>query len=70
VIFGKEADRFQSYLIRGAIGPHYLEPPEPMPPTLKQLRHFAALGDLLHFGRAAAACHVTQSALSGRIREL
>jgi LysR family transcriptional regulator, hydrogen peroxide-inducible genes activator len=41
-----------------------------MPPTLKQLRYFAALSELLHFGRAAAACHVTQPALSGQIREL
>jgi LysR family transcriptional regulator, hydrogen peroxide-inducible genes activator len=41
-----------------------------MPPTLKQLRCLAAPSELLHFGRAAAICHVTQPALSGQIREL
>jgi LysR family hydrogen peroxide-inducible transcriptional activator len=41
-----------------------------MQPTLKQLRYFVALSECLHFGRAAAVCHITQPALSGQIREL
>ncbi|WP_374764148.1 hydrogen peroxide-inducible genes activator [Yunchengibacter salinarum] len=40
------------------------------PPTLKQLRYLTALHDSLHFGRAAKACHVTQSTLSAGLREL
>ncbi len=39
-------------------------------PTLKQLRYLVALHDHLHFGRAAEACHVTQSTLSAGIAEL
>jgi LysR family hydrogen peroxide-inducible transcriptional activator len=39
-------------------------------PTLRQLTHLAALADSLHFGRAAAASHVTQSTLSASIKEL
>lgn len=39
-------------------------------PTLRQLRHLTALADERHFGRAAAACHVTQSTLSASLREL
>ena len=39
-------------------------------PTLKQLQYLAALQDHGHFGRAAAACFVTQSTLSAGIREL
>ena len=39
-------------------------------PTLRQLRYLAALAEARHFGRAAAACHVTQPALSMQIREL
>lgn len=39
-------------------------------PTLKQLTHFLALAETQHFGRAAARCHVSQSALSTSIREL
>ena len=39
-------------------------------PSLKQLRHFAALAEHRHFGRAAAACGVTQSTLSASIQEL
>lgn len=39
-------------------------------PTLKQLRHLVALADHRHFGKAAAACHVTQSTLSASIKEL
>lgn len=39
-------------------------------PTLKQLRYFAALAEHGHFGRAAEACFVSQSAFSVAIREL
>lgn len=39
-------------------------------PTLRQLRHFAALAEHRHFGKAAAACRVTQSTLSASIKEL
>ena len=42
---------------------------EPLP-TLKQLRHFAALAEHKHFGKAAAACFVTQSTLSASLKEL
>ncbi len=38
--------------------------------TLKQLRYFAALARLRHFGRAAEECHVSQPALSLQIQEL
>ncbi len=36
--------------------------------TLRQLRYFHNLGESLHFGRAAEACHVTQPALSMQIK--
>ena len=39
-------------------------------PTLRQLSHLAALAETLHFGRAAAQSHVTQSTLSASIKEL
>jgi LysR family hydrogen peroxide-inducible transcriptional activator len=39
-------------------------------PTLKQLQYLVALEEDGHFGRAADACFVTQSTLSGGIREL
>ena len=39
-------------------------------PTLKQLQYLVSLKDHGHFGRAAAACFVTQSTLSAGIREL
>ncbi|HEX8381629.1 MAG TPA: LysR substrate-binding domain-containing protein [Allosphingosinicella sp.] len=39
-------------------------------PTLKQLQYLVALEEAGHFGRAAEACFVTQSTLSGGIREL
>ena len=39
-------------------------------PTLRQLRYFVALVRHRHFGRAAAECHVSQSAFSIAIREL
>jgi LysR family hydrogen peroxide-inducible transcriptional activator len=39
-------------------------------PTLRQLQHFSALAEHLHFGKAAGAVHVTQSTLSGSIKEL
>ena len=38
--------------------------------TLKQLRYFEALAKHGHFGRAAAACSVSQPALSVQIKEL
>lgn len=39
-------------------------------PTLKQLRYLVALREHMHFGRAAEACHVTQSTLSAGLQEL
>ncbi|HZU88819.1 MAG TPA: LysR family transcriptional regulator, partial [Stellaceae bacterium] len=39
-------------------------------PTPRQLRYLCALAEHLHFGRAAAACAVTQSTLSAGIQEL
>ena len=39
-------------------------------PTTKQLRYFVALAEHRHFGRAAEACFVSQSAFSVAIREL
>ncbi len=39
-------------------------------PSLKQLQYFLALNEHEHFGRAAAACFVSQSAFSHAIREL
>lgn len=39
-------------------------------PTVKQLRYFVALEEHKHFGKAAAACFVTQSAFSIAIQEL
>src|SRR5215470_14697994 len=37
---------------------------------LRHLRYFVALGREGHFGRAAGACHVTQSTLSAAVRQL
>jgi LysR family hydrogen peroxide-inducible transcriptional activator len=39
-------------------------------PTLKQLRYLTALDEHRHFGRAAAACFVSQSTLSAGLQEL
>lgn len=39
-------------------------------PSVRQLRYFVALEEARHFGRAAAACHVSQPAFSAAIREL
>ena len=39
-------------------------------PTFKQLRYLIALGEHMHFGKAAEACFVSQSAFSVAIREL
>ena len=39
-------------------------------PSTKQLRYFVALAEIGHFGRAASATHVSQSAFSNAIREL
>jgi len=39
-------------------------------PTIKQLRYFVALDRHEHFGKAAQACFVSQSAFSTAIREL
>lgn len=39
-------------------------------PTLQQLRYLVAVGETLHFRRAAEMTHVTQPTLSGQLREL
>ena len=39
-------------------------------PSTKQLRYFVALVEAEHFGRAASASHVSQSAFSNAIKEL
>lgn len=39
-------------------------------PTLRQLQHFIALTEHLHFGKAASAVGVTQSTLSASLKEL
>ena len=39
-------------------------------PSTRQIGYFVALAEHEHFGRAAAACHVSQSAFSVGIREL
>ncbi|MDJ0814099.1 MAG: hydrogen peroxide-inducible genes activator [Woeseiaceae bacterium] len=39
-------------------------------PSTKQLQYFVALADVGHFGRAADASHVSQSAFSNAIKEL
>lgn len=41
-----------------------------MAPTLRQLEYAAAVAKTRHFGRAAAACHVTQPGLSSQLKEL
>jgi LysR family hydrogen peroxide-inducible transcriptional activator len=41
-----------------------------MMPSLRQLRFLTALADELHFGRAAAACNVSQSTLSSGLKDL
>ena len=38
--------------------------------TLQELRYIVALADTGHFGRAAEACHVTQSTLSTQLKKL
>lgn len=39
-------------------------------PTVKQLRYLVALDEYRHFGKAARACFVSQSAFSVAIKEL
>ena len=40
------------------------------PMNIRDLRYAVAVAELDYFGRAAAACHVSQPALSGQIRKL
>src|SRR5215207_3552700 len=39
-------------------------------PSVQQLRYAVAVADERHFGRAAAATHVSQPSLSAQVREL
>ena len=39
-------------------------------PTLRQLRYFTAVAETLSFSKAASACSVTQSTLSGGLQDL
>lgn len=38
--------------------------------NIRTIKHFQALADTLHFGRASDACHISISALSRNIRQL
>src|SRR5258705_2911351 len=38
--------------------------------TLRDLQYLVAVADSAHFGKAAAACHVSQPALSAQIRKV
>src|SRR5258708_29064311 len=48
----------------------FIEIPMVILPSLQQLRFLCALAEHCHFGRAAESCAVTQSTLSGGIKEL
>ncbi|WP_028299665.1 HTH-type transcriptional activator IlvY [Oceanospirillum beijerinckii] len=37
---------------------------------IRQLKHFVALSETLHFGRVSEACHISSSALSRSIKQL
>lgn len=41
-----------------------------MEPSIKQLKYLVAVSEWMHFGKAASACHVTQSTLSAAIQDL
>lgn len=56
-------------MTRKAPGRRSPSPPRILP-SVRQLRYFVALAESRHFGRAAAACFVSQPAFSVAIREL
>jgi LysR family transcriptional regulator, hydrogen peroxide-inducible genes activator len=74
---GKIVSRLISFVCeRSAIPCHWFNGQERLDitivtiPSLQQLRFLCALAERRHFGRAAESCAVTQSTLSGGIKEL